>query len=92
MDIEIMDEIDIVKVIRRRQAKFRDQRRPGSQEQMDQVARLIEEEYDALLAEIEAVRIEKSRDKSAAAIRSKAESDNQAAEAEILGDQGQSGG
>jgi hypothetical protein len=53
-------------------------------EQMDQAARLIAEEYDALLAEIEAVR-STSRD-------SKAERDNETAEAEILGDLGQSGG
>jgi hypothetical protein len=35
---------------------------------MDQVARLIAEEYDALLAEIEVVRLVKSRDKTAAPI------------------------
>ena len=80
-----MDEIDVIKVIKRRQAKFQAQRRPGPQEQMDPVARLIEEEYDALLAEIEAVRLVES-------VRSKAERDNEKAEAEILGDQGQSGG
>jgi hypothetical protein len=74
-----MDEIDII--IKRRQAKF-----------MDQVARLVAEEYDALLAEIEAVRSVKSRDETAVAVRSKAERVNEAAEAEILGDQGQSGG
>jgi hypothetical protein len=87
-----MDEIDVIKVIKRRQVKFQAQRRPGAQEQMDQVARLIAEEYDALLAEIEAVRLVKSSDETAAAIRSKAESDNEIAEAEILGDLGQSGG
>jgi hypothetical protein len=85
-----MNEIDVIKVIKRRQAKF--QAQPGTQEQMDQGARLIAEEYDALLAEIEAVRLVKSRDETAAAIRSKAESDNEIAEAEILGDLGQSGG
>jgi hypothetical protein len=47
-----MHEIDIIKVIKRRQAKFQAQRRPGTQEQMYEVARLIAEEYDALLAEI----------------------------------------
>jgi hypothetical protein len=56
------------------------------------VARLVAEEYDALLAEIEAVRSVKSRDETAVAVRSKAERVNEAAEAEILGDQGQSGG
>ena len=85
------DEIDIIKVIKRRQAKFQDQLRPGPQEQMDEVARLIAEEYDALLAEIEAAR-SKSKDETAAAINSKAEHDNEAAEAEILGDLGQLGG
>jgi len=87
-----MHEIDIIKVIRRRQAKFQTQPRPGTQEQMDQVPRLIAEEYDALLAEIEAARFVKSRDESAAPLPSSAQSDNEAAEAEILGDQGQSGG
>jgi len=87
-----MDEIDVIKVIKRRQAKFQAQRRPGAQEQMDQVARLIAEEYDALLAEIESVRLVKSRDETAAANHSQAERDNEAAEAEILGDLGQSGG
>jgi hypothetical protein len=85
------DEIDIIKVINRRQAKFQGQLRPGPQEQMDEVARLIAEEYDALLAEIKAVR-SKSRDETAAAINSKAERHNETAEAEILGDLGQLGG
>jgi hypothetical protein len=87
-----MDEIDVIKVIKRRQAKFQAQRRAGAQEQMDQVDRLIAEEYDALLAEIEALRLVELRDETAAAIRSKAENDNEIAEAEILGDLGQSGG
>jgi predicted transcriptional regulator len=85
------DEINIIKIIKRRQAKFQDQLRPGPQEQMDEVARLITEEYDALLAEIEAVR-SKSRDETAVAINSKAKRDNEMAEAEILGDLGQLGG
>ena len=84
-------EIDIIKVIKRRQANFQDQLRHGPKEQMDQVARLIAEEYDALLAEIEAIR-SKSRDETAAAINSRAERDNETAEAEILGDLGQLGG
>ena len=75
-----MDEIDIIKVIKRRRASFQAQCGRGTQ-QTDQVPRLIAEEYDALLAEIEA-----------APLPSTAESDNEAAEAEILGDQGQSGG
>jgi hypothetical protein len=87
-----MHEIDIIKIIERRQAKFQTLRRPGTQEQMDEVARLIAEEYDSLLAEIEAARFVKSRDESATSLPSREESDNEAAEAEILGDQGQSGG
>ena len=49
---------------------------------MDESARLIAEEYDALLAEIE----------QALANQPEAERKNKEAEAEILGDQGQSGG
>ena len=89
--LRIMDEVDIIKIIKRRQGRFQAQRRPGQQEQMDQVHRLITEEYDALLAEIEAARLLTSRDEIAAS-RSKAERDNETAEAEILGDQGQAGG
>jgi hypothetical protein len=47
-----MDANDVIAMIKRRQAKFQAQRRSGSQEGMDESARLIAEEYDALLAEI----------------------------------------
>ncbi len=48
-----MDANDVIAMIKRRQAKFQAQRRSGPQEGMDESARLIAEEYDALLAEIE---------------------------------------
>ena len=73
---------DVIAMIKRRQAKFQAQRRSGPQEGMDESARLIAEEYDALLAEIE----------GAIANRPEAERHNKKAEAAILGDQGQSGG
>jgi hypothetical protein len=78
-----MDVSDIVAIIRRRQAKFRAQRRSGPQEGMDETARLIVDEYDVLLAEIEEVDV---------ANQLEAERKNKEAEAEILGDQGQLGG
>ena len=78
-----MDANDIIAIIRRRQAKFRAQRRSGPQEDMDEAARLIADEYDVLLAEIEEVDV---------ANRLESERKNKEAEAQILGDQGQSGG
>ncbi|MDP8988620.1 MAG: hypothetical protein M3N41_00880 [Acidobacteriota bacterium] len=78
-----MDANDVIAVIRRRQAKFQAQRRSGPQEDMDEAARLIADEYDVLLAEIEEVDV---------ANRLEAERKNEEAEAEILGDQGQLGG
>jgi hypothetical protein len=77
-----MDSSVVIAIINRRRAKFQAQRRSGPQEDMDEVARLIAEEYDALLAEIEV----------AVANQPEAERQNKEAEAEILGDQGQSGG
>ncbi len=77
-----MDANDVIAIIKRRQAKFEAQRRSGPQQGMDESARLIAEEYDALLAEIEV----------ALANQPEAERKNREAEAEILGDQGQSGG
>jgi hypothetical protein len=74
---------DVIAMIKRRQAKFQAQRRSGPQEGMDESARLIAEEYDALLAEIEI---------AIAANEREAERKNSEAEAEILGDQRQSGG
>ena len=50
---------------------------------MDEAARLIADEYDVLLAEIEEVDV---------ANRLESERKNKEAEAQILGDQGQSGG
>ena len=78
-----MDANDIIAIIRRRQAKFRARGRSGPQEDMDDAARLIADEYDVLLAEIKEVDI---------ANRLEAERKNKEAEAQILGDQGQSGG
>ena len=77
-----MDATEIVAIIKRRQAKFQTQYRPGPQEHMDEVARMIVEEYDSLLAEIA----------SAFARTPEAERKNKIAEAEIFGDQGQSSG
>ena len=77
-----MDASDVIAIIERRRAKFQAQRRPGPQEHMDEAARLIAEEYDALLAEIEV----------AIANQPEADRKNREAEAQILGDQGQSGG
>ena len=48
-----MEASDVIEIIERRRAKFQAQRRPGPQEGMDETARLIAEEYDILLAEIE---------------------------------------
>jgi len=78
-----MDAKEVIALIERRQAKFQAQRRSGPQENMDETARLIVEEYDILLAEIEEGEV---------ASRLEAELKNNEAEAEILGDQGQSGG
>lgn len=77
-----MDANRVIEIIERRRAKFQAQQRPGSQEGMDESARLITEEYDVLLAEIEV----------AIANQPEAERKNIEAEAQILGDQGQSGG
>ena len=78
-----MDANDVIAIIKRRQAKFQAQRRSGPQQGMDENARLIAEEYDALLAEIEV---------ALAANQPEAERKNREAKAEILGDQAQSGG
>ena len=90
-DSKSMGEIDIIELIKRRQAKFQAQYGSGQHGQRDEVAGLILEEYDSLLAEIEFCR-SKSRDEIAIANTPKAERDNRTAEDEILGDQGQSGG
>jgi hypothetical protein len=48
-----MEANNVIAMVKRRQAKFQAQRRSGLQEGMDESARMIAEEYDALLAEIE---------------------------------------
>jgi hypothetical protein len=78
-----VDASDVIAIIERRRAKFRAQRRSGPQENMDEAARLIVEEYDILLAEI---------GEGEVANRLEAELKNKEAESQILGDQGQSGG
>jgi hypothetical protein len=77
-----VDVTDIVAIIERRRAKFRAQRRTGPQDDMDQAALLIAEEYDILLAEIEVAAVTR---------QAETERKNKEAEAQILGDQGQSG-
>jgi hypothetical protein len=49
----LIDVGEVIAIIKRRQAKFHAQIRSGPQEKMDELAVLIEYEYDALLAEIE---------------------------------------
>jgi hypothetical protein len=77
-----MDVNDVIAIIGRRRAKFQAQRRSSAHERVDETVRLITEEYDGLLAEIEVA----FANQPAADLR------NKKAEAEILGDQGQSGG
>ena len=68
---------NVIAIIKRRQAKFQAQSKSSPRQDVDETAVVIVGEYDALLAEIE----------HALAIQQ-----NKEAEAEILGDQGQSGG
>jgi hypothetical protein len=77
-----MDANDVIAIIKRRQAKFQAQSRSSPRQDIDETAVVIVGEYDALLAEIE----------QASAIQLEAERINKEAEAEILGDQGKSGG
>ena len=77
-----MDASEIIRIIKQRQAKFQAQRSSGPREDIEEATLLIASEYDALLAEIE----------RALANQPEAERKNEKAEAEILGDQGQSGG
>jgi hypothetical protein len=81
-----MESRAVIEVIRRHQAKFRERCRFRTGVEMNDEARVdfwIAEEYDSLLAEIEALEAAKSKlDEQA----------NEIAESEILGDQGQSGG
>ena len=92
-----MDANEFIAIIKRRQAKFQAQRRTGPQEHMDETARVITEEYDALLAEIESARssaqaAEGAAKEPAVGVNPGGERANEKAEAEILGNQGQSGG
>jgi hypothetical protein len=77
-----VDANDVISIIKQRQAKFQAQRSSDPREPRDEVTLLMASEYDALLAEIE----------KALANQPEAERKNEKAEAEILGDQGQSGG
>jgi len=77
-----VDANDVISIIKQRQAKFQAQRSSDPREPRDEVTLLMASEYDALLAEIE----------KALANQPEAERKNDKAEAEILGDQGQSGG
>jgi hypothetical protein len=56
-----VDTNGVVTIIKRRQAKFQEQRRAGVQKDMDEAARLIAEEYVVLLAEIAASETEGSQ-------------------------------
>jgi len=73
---------NVIAIIKRRQAKFQAQSKSSPRQDVDETAVVIVGEYDALLAEIE----------QALALQPEAERQNKEAEAEILGDQGQSGG
>ena len=77
-----MDANDVIRIIKQRQAKFQAQRSSGPRDGIHEATLLIASEYDTLLAEIE----------KALANQPEAERKNEKAEAEILGDQGQSGG
>jgi hypothetical protein len=77
-----VDANHVISIIKQRQAKFQAQRSSDPREPRDEVTLLMASEYDALLAEIE----------KALANQPEAERKNEKAEAEILGDQGQSGG
>jgi hypothetical protein len=82
-----MDLSDVIQIIRRRQIRFQPSQ-SSSREPIDEPSRLIVEEYNSLLAEIEAFQ----KPCGATVAANQTERANQAAEAEILGDQGQSGG
>jgi hypothetical protein len=84
-----MFENEIVEVIKRRQGRYKTQRGSGSQEYLDEASRLIGEEYDALLAEIAALGVSRATE---TANKQANEQSDKAAHAQILGDQGQSGG
>jgi hypothetical protein len=85
-----MDISGIIEIIKRRQSHFRSPRPTAAQEPSDLVSRVMAEEYDSLLAEIETSR--GSGEPASIVSPPQPDTANQAAEAEILGDQGQSGG
>jgi hypothetical protein len=81
-----MDSRAVIEVIRRHQAKFRERGKSRAGVVRNDEVRVdfcIAEEYDSLLAEIEALESEVPKSDEQA---------NEIAESQILGDQGQSGG
>jgi len=91
-----MDSRAVIDVIKQHQAKFRERSRSRVGVEMTdemRVSRSIAEEYDSLLAEIEALTTEVPKESEKARVLNRAdERDNALAESQILGDQGQSGG
>jgi hypothetical protein len=89
-----MDSRAVIGVIKQHQAKFRERSRSRVGVEMTdevRVSRSIAEEYDSLLAEIEALMAPKENEK-ARVLNRVDERTNAVAESQILGDQGQSGG
>lgn len=91
-----MDSRAVIDVIKQYQAKFRERCKSRVGVEMNDEMRanlLIADEYDSLLAEIEALAAGVSKESEPARAENKAdERANALAEAQILGDQGQSGG
>jgi hypothetical protein len=91
-----MDSRAVIEVIRRHQAKFREQCKSRAGVEMNDEMRVdfwIAEEYDSLLAEIEALDAAVPKKVATASAGHKSdEQANEMAESQILGDQGQSGG
>jgi hypothetical protein len=91
-----MDSRAVIDVIRKRQAKFRERCKSAVGAEMNDAARVdfwIAEEYNSLLAEIEALPAGVPKESEKARVMNPAdERANAVAESEILGDQGQSGG
>ena len=91
-----MDSRAVIDVIKQHQAKFRQRCKSRVGIEMNDEMRvnlLIAEEYDSLLAEIEALTVGVPKESEPARAWDKAdERANELAEAQILGDQGQSGG
>ena len=81
-----MDSRTVIDVIKKHRAKFRERCKLRVGAEMNDAARVdfwIAEEYDSLLAEIEALEAAASKSDERA---------NEIAESQILGDQGQPGG